>query len=249
MSITRRAAAEALGTLWLVLGGVGSAVIAGDKIGNVGIALAFGLTVLTMAYAIGHISGAHLNPAVTVGLATARRFPLSDVAPYVLAQLVGAIVGAGVIQLVANAMPGGYLPSVSGLGANGYAAHSPAGFGEAGAFLTEVVMTFFFVFVVLGATSKRGMNTFAGIAIGLCLTLVHLFTLPVTNASVNPARSTGPALFVGGWAIIQLWMFWVAPLLGAIFAGLASRLMEPEEAMGKARVGPPGPAERLPTRA
>ncbi|APR86098.1 Aquaporin Z [Minicystis rosea] len=247
MSIARKAAAEALGTFWLVLGGVGSAVLAGDRIGNLGVALAFGLTVLTMAYAIGHISGAHLNPAVTVGLATARRFPAQDVLPYVVAQLVGGFVAAGVILLIAKSMPGGYSAAESGLGANGYGLHSPGGFGASGGFLAEVVMSFFFVFVVLGATSTRAMNGFGGLAIGLCLTLVHLITIPVTNTSVNPARSTGPALFVGGWAIAQLWMFWVAPLLGAVFAGLAGRLLEPDQA--HERVGPPGPAERLPTRA
>lgn len=247
MSIARKAAAEALGTFWLVLGGVGSAVLAGDRIGNLGVALAFGLTVLTMAYAIGHISGAHLNPAVTVGLATARRFPAADVVPYVIAQLVGAFVAAGVILLIAKSMPGGYIASESGLGANGYGLHSPAGFGASGAFLAEVVVSFFFVLTVLGATSSRGMTGFAGLAIGLCLTLAHLILLPVTNASVNPARSTGPALFVGGWALVQLWMFWIAPLLGAVFAGLAARLMEPDQAIRHARVGPHG--ERLPTRA
>lgn len=243
MSIGRRAAAEALGTFWLVLGGVGSAVIAGDKIGNVGVALAFGLTVLTMAYAIGHVSGAHLNPAVTVGLATAGRFPRADVVPYVIAQLVGAFAGALVILLVARAQPYGYTAAVSGLGFNGYGPYSPAGYSASGAFLVELVMSFVFVFVVIGATSKRGMNTFAGIAIGLCLTLVHLVTIPITNCSVNPARSTGPALFVGGHALSQLWMFWVAPLLGAVLAGLGARALDPEEVPGETRVGPPGPAE------
>lgn len=245
MSIGRRAAAEALGTFWLVLGGVGSAVIAGDKIGNLGVALAFGLTVLTMAYAIGHISGAHVNPAVTVGLAGAGRFPWVEVVPYVVAQLAGSFVAAAVIALVANSMPGGYSPSIGGLGANGYGAHSPGGFGASGAFLIEVVMSFFFVFVVLGATSRRALNSFAGLAIGLCLTLVHLVTIPVTNCSVNPARSTGPALFVGGWAIIQLWMFWVAPIMGALLAGLTARAMEPDQVLGRPRVGPPGPAEQM----
>jgi aquaporin Z len=245
MSIGRKAAAELLGTFWLVFGGVGSAVIAGDRIGNTGIALAFGLSVLTMAYGIGHISGAHLNPAVTVGLYSAGRIPGRDVGPYVLAQLVGAFVGAGVLLLVARAAPGGYDPQVSGLGANGFGAHSPGGYGASGAFLMEVVMTFVFLMVILGATSKRAVNSIAGVAIGLCLTLVHLVDIPVTNCSVNPARSTGPALFVGGWAMAQLWLFWVGPLLGAVLAGLAARALEPDQIVrrGVPRIGPPGPEE------
>ena len=229
-----------------MFGGVGSAVIAGDRIGAAGIALAFGLSVLTMCYAVGHISGAHLNPAVTVGLATAGRFPARDVIPYVAAQLVGGFVAAGVLLLVANAMPGGYSAPEGGLGANGFGEHSPGGYSLPGAFLIEVVMTFIFLMVILGATSKRGVTGFAGVAIGLCLTLIHLVDIPVTNCSVNPARSTGPALFVGGWAMAQLWMFWVGPLLGAVIAGLAARLMEPEQIGRKGRVGPPGPAERAP---
>lgn len=229
MSITRRAAAELFGTFWLVLGGVGSAVIAGDRIGALGIALAFGLTVLTMVYAIGHISGAHLNPAVTTGLTAAGRFPLRDLPVYVIAQLLGAILGAWVVLLIARAAPAGYDPATQHLAANGFGAHSPAGYSVAGALLVEVVTTFFFVLVVLGATSARGLSTFGGIAIGLCLTLVHLVSIPVTNASVNPARSTGPALFVGGWAMAQLWLFWLAPLLGALLAGLMARLLEPDQ--------------------
>ena len=245
MSIQRKVAAELLGTFWLVFGGVGSAVIAGDKIGNLGIALAFGLTVLTMVYAVGHISGAHLNPAVTVGMATAGRIPGRDVLPYIGAQLVGGFLGAGVLLLIAQAAPGGYSAAASGLGANGYGAHSPAGYSAAGAFLAEVVMTFGFLMVILGSTSKRGTSALAGVGIGLCLTLIHLVDLPITNASVNPARSTGPAIFVGGWALAQLWMFWVAPLLGAVFAGLAARLLEPDQLIRKGlpRVGPPGSAE------
>jgi aquaporin Z len=243
MSIGRRAAAELLGTFWLVLGGVGSAVIAGEKIGNVGIALAFGLTVLTMAYAIGHISGAHLNPAVTVGLASAGRIPGRDVVPYVLAQLAGGILGAFAILLIARAAPLGYDAAISGLGANGYGAHSPGGYSVSGVFFTEVVLTFIFLMVILGVTSKRGLTTYAGLAIGLCLTLIHLLDIPIDNASVNPARSTGPALFVGGWAMAQLWMFWVAPLLGAVLAGVASRLLEPDQVV---RHGPPGREERIP---
>lgn len=247
MSIQRRAAAEFLGTFWLVLCGVGSAVIAGPKIGNLGVAFAFGLSVLTMAYAIGHISGAHLNPAVTVGLAVAGRFPGRDVVPYVLAQLIGGFVATGVLLLVARTAPDGYSPFVEGFGANGYGAHSPGGYSASGAFLLELVMSFIFILVILGATSKRGMNTFAGLAIGLCLTLIHLVTIPVTNCSVNPARSTAPALFVGGWALGQLWMFWVAPLMGAALAGLTGRVLEPDQIAreGAPRVGPPGPPERV----
>lgn len=245
MSIGKKVIAEALGTAWLVLGGVGSAVIAGDRIGNLGVALAFGLSVLTMVYAVGHISGAHLNPAVTAGLAAAGRIPVVDVFPYVLAQLVGAFFGAGVVLLIAKSVPGGYSASASGLGANGYGIHSPGGFGAAGVFFAEVVLTFFFLIVILGATSRRGSSAFAGVAIGLCLTLVHLVDIPITNCSVNPARSTGPALFVGGWAIAQLWMFWVAPVLGGVLAGLSARALEPDQALGKRQVGP----DRLPTQA
>ncbi len=242
MTIQRRAAAELLGTFWLVFGGVGSAVIAGDRIGNLGVALAFGLTVLTMVYAVGHISGAYLNPAVTVGMATAGRIPWKDVLPYVGAELVGGFLGAGVVLLAAQAAPGGYSAAASGLGANGFGAHSPGGFSIAGAFLMEVVMTFFFLMVILGCTSKRGTSALAGVGIGLCLTLIHLVDIPVTNCSVNPARSTGPAIFVGGWALAQLWMFWVAPLLGAVLAGLAARLLEPEQ-VGHRGQPPPGSAE------
>jgi aquaporin Z len=241
--ISRRAAAEALGTFWLVFGGVGSAVIAGDRIGNAGIALAFGLTVLTMVYAVGHISGAHFNPAITLGLATAGRVPGRDVVPYILAQLVGAFFGAGGVLLVARAAPGGYSVAAGGLGANGYGAHSPGGYSASGVFFIEVVMSFFFLLVILGATSTRGLKSFAGVAIGLALTLIHLVDIPVTNCSVNPARSTGPALFVGGWALAQLWMFWVAPILGAVIAGLAARALEPDQL---ARRGPPGPEEHAP---
>jgi aquaporin Z len=246
ISMKRKATAELLGTFWLVFGGVGSAVLAGDKIGNLGVALAFGLTLLTMAYGIGHISGAHLNPAVTVGLATAGRIPGRDVGPYVAAQLVGGFLGAGAVQLVANAMPLGYDPRIEGLGSNGYGPLSPGGFSASGAFFIEVVMTFVFLMVILGATSTRGINSVAGIAIGLCLTLVHLVTIPVTACSVNPARSTGPALIAGGRALGQLWMFWVAPLLGAVMAGLAARALEPDQIVrrGVRRVGPPGPEER-----
>lgn len=223
MPLTRRLAAEFFGTFWLVLGGCGSAVLAAAVpelgIGFAGVALAFGLTVLTMAYAIGHVSGCHLNPAVTVGLAVARRFPAADVLPYVGAQVLGAVAAAGVLYLVASGRAG--FDVAAGFAANGVGAHSPAGYSMAAGLLTEAVMTFFFVFVILGATDGRAPSGFAPIAIGLCLTLIHLVTIPVTNTSVNPARSTGPAVFVGGWALVQLWMFWVAPLAGAVVAGVA----------------------------
>jgi aquaporin Z len=248
MSIQRKAAAELLGTFWLVLAGVGSAVIAGHWIGPAGIALAFGLGVLTMAYGVGHISGAHFNPAVTVGMWTAGRIPGSDVLPYVIAQLAGAFLASWVILLIAQAVPGGYHASVGGLGANGFGDHSPAGYSASGAFLAEVVLTFVFLMVIIGATSKRGVTGLAGIAIGLCLTAIHLVDIPITNCSVNPARSTGPALFVGGWALSQLWMFWVGPLLGAVLAGLTARVLEPDQVIRKGvkHLGPPGPEEHLP---
>lgn len=248
MSVVRSMGAEILGTFWLVFAGVGSAVLAGQRIGYLGVALAFGLSVLTMAYAIGHISGAHLNPAVTVGLVAAGRFPARHLLPYVVAQLAGGILGAWVVLLVARAAPGGYDPSAAGLGANGFGLHSPQGYSVAGALLTEVVMTFIFLTVILGVSAKRALNSFGGIAIGLCLTLIHLVSIPVTNTSVNPARSTGPALFVGGWALAQLWLFWLAPLLGAAIAGLTARLLQPEEVVRRAvapRVGPPGPEEQV----
>jgi aquaporin Z len=248
MLIQRKVVAELLGTFWLVFAGCGSAVLAGPRIGPAGVALAFGLSVLTMAYAVGHISGAHLNPAVTVGLATAGRIPPSDVLPYVLAQLAGGVLGAGAVLVVAGSAPGGYDAAVGGLASNGYGPRSPGGYTAPGAFFIEVLMTFIFLVVVLGATSKRGMNTYAGLAIGLCLTAIHLVTIPVTNCSVNPARSTGPALFVGGEAMRQLWMFWVAPLFGAVLAGLFERTLEPDQVVRKGvpRIGPPGAAERAP---
>jgi aquaporin Z len=243
MSIQRKAAAELLGTFWLVLAGVGSAVIAGKWIGPAGVAVAFGLGMLTMAYGVGHISGAHLNPAVTVGLWTAGRTPASDVIPYLLAQFGGAILAAFVVLLVARSGPVGYDPSFGGLGANGFGEHSPGGYSAAGAFLTEVVLTFVFLMVILGATSQRAMNGWAGVAVGLCLTAIHLVDIPITNCS------TGPALFVGGWAVSQLWMFWVGPLLGAVLAGLTARALEPDQVTrrGVPRIGPPGPEERPPT--
>ncbi len=222
MPLTKRLAAELLGTFWLVLGGCGSAVLAAAfpavGIGLLGVSLAFGLTVLTMAYAVGHISGCHLNPAVTVGLATARRFPAADVIPYVVAQVIGAILGAGVLYLIASGRAGFDL--AAGFASNGFAEHSPGGYSMSAGLLVEAVMTFAFLFVILGATDRRAPAGLAPVAIGLCLTLIHLVSIPVTNTSVNPARSTGPALFVGGWALAQLWMFWVAPLIGAVAAGI-----------------------------
>jgi aquaporin Z len=231
MSMGRRAIAELLGTFWLVFGGVGSAVIAGDRIGAAGVALAFGLSVLTAIYAMGHISGGHLNPAVTVGLAAGGRFPWRDVLPYVMAQLLGAILASAVVLAIAQSTVAGYSPSLGGLGANGFGEHSPGGFSLSGSLLLEVVMTFFFLYVILGVTSRRGLKSFAGLAIGLCLTLIHLVGIPVDNLSVNPARSTGPALFVGGWALGQLWLFWVAPLIGAGLAGLLARKLDPESVL------------------
>jgi len=227
--MTRRLSAEFLGTAWLVFGGCGSAVLAaafpGLGIGFVGVSLAFGLTVLTMAYAVGHVSGGHFNPAVTVGLWAGGRFPAAEIAPYAAAQVLGASAGAGILYLIATGKPG-FDAVASGFAANGYGAHSPGGYSLAAAFLAEVVLTYFFVRVILGATDRRAPAGFAPIAIGLCLTLVHLVTIPVTNTSVNPARSTGPALFVGGWALAQLWLFWLAPMAGALLAGLSYKLME-----------------------
>jgi aquaporin Z len=222
--------AEFLGTLWLVLGGCGSAVLAAAfpevGIGLLGVSFAFGLSVLTMAYAVGHVSGGHFNPAVTVGLCTARRFPGSNVLPYVLAQVAGAIAGAAILYVIASGKTG--FTSSSGFAANGYATYSPGGYSLVAALVTEVVMTFFFLMVILGATNKRAPQAFAGVAIGLALTLIHLVSIPVTNTSVNPARSTGPALFVGGWAIKQLWLFWVAPIVGAALAGVAYGFLDEE---------------------
>jgi aquaporin Z len=222
MPIGKRAAAEFLGTFWLVLGGCGSAVLAAAfpkvGIGLVGVSFAFGLTVLTMAFAIGHISGCHLNPAVTVGLATAGRFPKSEIVQYVVAQCLGAMAAAGVLYVIASGQQGFSL--AGGFASNGYGEHSPGGYSLTAALVCEVVMTAFFLFVILGATDKRAPKGFAPIAIGLCLTLIHLISIPVTNTSVNPARSLGPAVLVGGWALGQLWLFCVAPLLGAVIAGI-----------------------------
>ena len=224
--------AEFLGTFWLVLGGCGSAVLAAAfpnvGIGLHGVALAFGLTVLTMAYAIGHISGCHLNPAVSVGLWAGGRFPASKLPPYIAAQVLGAIVAGGVLYVIASGAPG--FDITKGFASNGYGAHSPGGYSLLAALVSEVVMTMFFLLVILGATDKRAPSGFAPIAIGLALTLIHLISIPVTNTSVNPARSTGVALFVGDWAIGQLWLFWVAPIVGALLGAVAYHFIASEEA-------------------
>jgi aquaporin Z len=230
MPIAKRATAEFVGTFWLVLGGCGSAVLAagfpGLGIGFLGVALAFGLTLLTMAYAIGHISGCHINPAVSVGLWAGGRFPVSDLVPYVIAQVLGAIAASGVLYIIARGKAGFDLSS--GFAANGYANHSPGGYSLGACLLAEVVLTFFFLMVILGATDRRAPQGFAGIPIGLSLTLIHLIGIPVDNLSVNPARSTGPAVFVGGWAVSQLWLFWVAPIVGAALAGAFYRILAGE---------------------
>ena len=222
MPLGKRATAEFIGTFWLVFGGCGSAVLAaafpGLGIGFVGVALAFGLTVLTMAFAIGHISGCHLNPAVSVGLVVGRRFPASDLLAYIVAQVLGAIVAAGVLFVIASGKAGFDL--AGGFASNGYGEHSPGGYSLVACLVAEVVLTFMFLMIFLGATDKRAPQGFAPIAIGLGLTLIHLIGIPVTNTSVNPARSLGPAMFVGGWALQQLWLFWVAPLIGAALAGI-----------------------------
>jgi aquaporin Z len=237
MSLSRRAFAEFLGTFWLVFGGCGSAVLAAAfpqvGIGLLGVALAFGLTVLTMAYAIGHISGCHLNPAVSVGLCVAKRFPASDLMPYVIAQVLGGTAGAGVLYIIASGKEGFSL--AGGFASNGYGAHSPGGYSLLAGMVAEIVLTFFFLMIILGATDKRAPQGFAPLAIGLGLTLIHLIGIPVTNLSVNPARSTGPALFVGGWALTQLWMFWLAPIAGAAIAGTTYTVLLAEEAPKAAR--------------
>jgi aquaporin Z len=223
MPLGRRAAAELVGTFWLVFGGCGSAVLAaafpGLGIGFLGVALAFGLTVLTMVYAIGHISGCHLNPAVSVGLWAGKRFPAKDLPAYIVAQVAGAIAASGVLYLIASGKPGFDLVT-SKFACNGYGANSPGHYALASCLVAEIALTFMFLMIILGATDVRAPKGFAGIAIGLGLTLIHLVGIPVTNTSVNPARSTGPALFLGDWAIGQLWLFWVAPIAGAILAGL-----------------------------
>jgi len=226
-SLSKRATAEFFGTFWLVFGGCGSAVLAaafpGLGIGFAGVALAFGLTVLTMAYAIGHISGCHLNPAVSVGLAVGKRFPASELPPYIIAQVVGAIAGAGVLYVIASGKAG--FDVTAGFASNGYDTHSPGGYTLVACLVAEAVLTFFFLMIILGSTDSRAPAGFAPIAIGLGLTLIHLISIPVTNTSVNPARSTGPAIFAGGSALSQLWLFWVAPILGATLAGFVYPLV------------------------
>ena len=229
MSLVKKSAAEFIGTFWLVFGGCGAAVLAAGVpdlgIAFAGVALAFGLTVLTMAYAIGHISGCHLNPAVSLGLAVAGRFEFRELPAYVIAQVLGGIAAAFVLYSIANGAPGGYDLS-NGLAANGYGEHSPLGYSMQSGFGIELLLTGVFLFVILGATDKRAPAGFAPLAIGLCLTLIHLISIPVTNTSVNPARSTGPAFIVGDWATAQLWLFWVAPLIGAALAGVIYRWFE-----------------------
>lgn len=227
----KQLSAEFFGTAWLVLGGCGSAVLAagfpGMGIGFVGVSLAFGLTVLTMAYAIGHISGCHLNPAVSIGLWLGGRFPANRLAPYILAQVAGGVAGAAVLYLIASGAPGFDL--AKGFASNGFAEHSPGGYSMMAAFVCEVVLTMFFLLVILGVTDQRAPKGFAPIAIGLCLTLIHLISIPVTNTSVNPARSTAVAIFAGDWALAQLWLFWLAPIAGAILGATVYRLSAAEE--------------------
>ncbi|NLT52159.1 MAG: aquaporin Z [Ignavibacteria bacterium] len=226
----KKLTAEFIGTMWLVLGGCGSAVLAAAfpelGIGLAGVSLAFGLTVVTMAYAIGHISGCHLNPAVSVGLWVGGRFSTKELIPYIIAQVLGGIAGAGILFLIASGKPGF---EIGGFAANGFGEHSPGGYNLSSALITEVVMTFMFLIIILGATHKKAPQGFAGLAIGLGLTLIHLISIPVTNTSVNPARSTSQAIFVGGWAIEQLWLFWIAPIVGAALAGIVYKLISDKE--------------------
>ena len=235
MPIVKRLSAEFIGTLWLVLGGCGSAILAAKfdtlGIGFAGVSLAFGLTVLTMAYAVGHISGCHLNPAVTLGLWAGKRFPAKEILPYIIAQVIGAVAGAGILYLIASGKAGFVIDATKAgaFATNGYAAFSPGGYTLLACFLAEVVMTFFFLTIILGSTHERAPKNFAPIAIGFGLTLIHLISIPVTNTSVNPARSTGPALFVGGAPLSQLWLFWVAPILGAVLAGFFYSWMSGDE--------------------
>ncbi len=230
MSLGKRCGAEFFGTFWLVFGGCGSAVLAAAfpnlGIGFAGVALAFGLTQLTMCYTIGHLSGAHINPAVSVGLWSAGRFPASEIIPYIIAQVLGGVVAAGVLYAIASGKPGFDL---GGFASNGYADHSPGGYSLEACLLAEVVFTFFFVFIILGSTDRRAPAGFAGLTIGLALTLVHLIGIPVDNLSVNPARSTGPAILVRGWALAQLWAFWVAPIVGGFVAGIVYPRLFKEE--------------------
>jgi len=231
MSLTKKMTAEFIGTFWLVLGGCGSAVLAAAfpevGIGLLGVALAFGLTVLTMAFAIGHISGCHLNPAVSIGLWSGGRFPANELGPYIAAQVAGGLTGAAILYVIASGQAG--FDVTAGFASNGYGEHSPGGYSLTSALVTEVVMTFMFLVIILGATDKRAPHRLAPIAIGLGLTLIHLISIPVTNTSVNPARSTGVALFQGSWAISQLWLFWIAPIAGALLAGVISRWFDADE--------------------
>lgn len=231
MNMSQKMAAEFLGTLWLVLGGCGSAVLAAAfpevGIGLLGVALAFGLTVLTMAFAIGHISGCHLNPAVSFGLWAGGRFPAAELLPYIIAQVAGGIAGAGILYLIASGQEGFSL--AGGFASNGFGEHSPGGYSMLSVMICEIVMTLFFLIIILGATDERAPKGFGPIAIGLGLTLIHLISIPVSNTSVNPSRSTGPALFVGDWAVSQLWLFWVAPIVGAILAGFIYRYFRAAE--------------------
>jgi aquaporin Z len=231
MDMSKRLVAEFIGTAWLVFGGCGSAVLAAAfpelGIGFVGVSLAFGLTVLTMAYAIGHVSGCHLNPAVSIGLCAGGRFPARDLAPYIIAQVLGGIAGAGILYVIASGNANFDL--AGGFASNGFAEHSPGGYTLAAALTIEIVLTFAFLFVIMGATHGNAPKGFAPIAIGLCLTLIHLISIPVTNTSVNPARSTGPAIFVGGWALSQLWLFWLAPIVGGALGGFIYRWVSPDE--------------------
>lgn len=231
MTLTKKLGAEFIGTFWLVLGGCGSAVLAAAfpdvGIGLLGVALAFGLTVLTMAYAIGHISGCHLNPAVSIGLWSGGRFSTAELGPYIAAQVAGGLAGAAVLYVIATGQAG--FDVTAGFASNGYGEHSPGGYSLTAALVTEIVMTFMFLIIILGATDKRAPQGFAPIAIGLGLTLIHLISIPVTNTSVNPARSTGVAIFQGDWAVSQLWLFWLAPIVGAILAGIVYRWFETEK--------------------
>jgi aquaporin Z len=245
MGMSRRFAAELIGTFWLVFGGCGSAVLAAGfpktGIGFLGVALAFGLTLLTMAFTIGSISGCHINPAVTIGLWAGKRFPGGEVLPYIIAQVIGAILASTVLYVIASGGPGFDLSA--GFASNGYGAHSPGGYSMASAFVAEVVLTFMFLIVILGSTDKRVAVGFAPIPIGLVLTLIHLISIPVDNTSVNPARSTGPALFVGGWALQQLWLFWVAPIAGAAIGGFFYNWLGVERKTGEVLARETAPAK------
>jgi aquaporin Z len=231
MKLSKKLGAEFIGTFWLVLGGCGSAVLASAfpsvGIGLLGVSLAFGLTVLTMAFALGHISGCHLNPAVSIGLWSGGRFSGAELGPYIIAQVAGGLAGAAILYVIASGQAG--FDVTAGFASNGYAEHSPGGYSLIAALVTEIIMTFMFLIIILGATDKRAPQGFAPIAIGLSLTLIHLISIPITNTSVNPARSTGVAIFQGGWAVSQLWLFWVAPIVGAILAGPVYRWFEAEE--------------------